>query len=177
MSVHADLTGTDIHVPFAYTYANSTARLAATGFVAADVGKFAKQTDTNSIYMLTAITPTWRFIGGESDGTPTIAANSGAGTGATIAIEGTDRGGKITLTSGTTTIQGGVMFTVTYANAFGTASYPVMTPANDNAADPVSPITPYFLTGSTTGFTATIHSNYQMDESTQFVWNYGVTGK
>lgn len=53
------------HVPYAFAYADATARGAATGFVAADVGKLARQTDNNSLWMLTDEAPiTWVQVGG-----------------------------------------------------------------------------------------------------------------
>lgn len=63
MSFHKSLTGLDIHVPFTWTYANAAARAAATGFATGDIGKFALQSDTNSLWMLTAVTPTWAPFG------------------------------------------------------------------------------------------------------------------
>ncbi len=42
-----------------YTYANAAARLAATGFVTADVGKVALQSDTGKHYLLTGTGPVW----------------------------------------------------------------------------------------------------------------------
>lgn len=61
---HKNLLITDgIHSPIAYEYANAAARLAATGFVAADVGKFAHQLDTHYVYMLIDYSPiTWREV-------------------------------------------------------------------------------------------------------------------
>lgn len=59
MALHKNLTEPDIHIPYAYTYANAAARTGASGFVSADLGKFARQTDDNTIWMLTATTPTW----------------------------------------------------------------------------------------------------------------------
>ena len=59
---HADLTGEDIHVPYAWSYADTAAREGATGFAAGDVGKLALQEDDNSLWMLTAITPTWESV-------------------------------------------------------------------------------------------------------------------
>lgn len=47
-----------------WEYATAAARTAATGFVASDIGKFAKQTDDGSIWELTAVTPTWALVGG-----------------------------------------------------------------------------------------------------------------
>lgn len=83
---HSALTGTDIHIPYTWSYADATARGAATGFVSGDVGKFARQLSDNSIWMLTATTPTWVQVGGssgsaltvqESDGSPTDSAVTG----------------------------------------------------------------------------------------------------
>lgn len=55
---HDDLTA--VHVPHTDTYANATARLAASGFVAGDVGKLYVQSDgRRPLYRLTATTPTW----------------------------------------------------------------------------------------------------------------------
>jgi hypothetical protein len=64
MAYHHEKTGADVHVPYAWTYADAAARTGATGFVAGDVGKLARQTDTNTLWMLTATTPTWVQIGG-----------------------------------------------------------------------------------------------------------------
>ncbi len=62
---HADLTGTNIHVPFAWSYADSTAREAATGFDSGDVGKLALQEDDNSLWILADDSPeTWVLVGG-----------------------------------------------------------------------------------------------------------------
>jgi hypothetical protein len=45
-----------------WVYANAAARTAATGFAAADVGKVAYQTDTQTYYALTATTPAWTSV-------------------------------------------------------------------------------------------------------------------
>lgn len=60
---HASLTGTNIHRPYAWEYADETARLAAAGFAAGDVGKLARQLDDDSFWLLTAVTPTWAAVG------------------------------------------------------------------------------------------------------------------
>lgn len=52
-----------VHYPISYEYSSSTTRLAATGFVATDLYKFAVQLDNASLWMLTATTPTWVQIG------------------------------------------------------------------------------------------------------------------
>jgi hypothetical protein len=57
-----------IHVPYNFTFADATARAAGTGYTITsdDIGKFARQSDDNTIWMLTATTPTWVQIGGTS---------------------------------------------------------------------------------------------------------------
>lgn len=62
MTRHKDLVGVDIHVIHAFTFANAGARTGATGLVAADVGKVAKQSDDDSYWILTAVAPTWLQI-------------------------------------------------------------------------------------------------------------------
>ena len=49
----------EIHIPHNWEYADAAARTGATGFVAADVGKWAKQLDNGTFWELTATTPTW----------------------------------------------------------------------------------------------------------------------
>lgn len=57
--LHRDLQPSERHAPHSFEYANAAARTGASGFVSADVGKQALQTDDNSVWLLTAITPTW----------------------------------------------------------------------------------------------------------------------
>ncbi len=64
---HKDLDGVEIHRIFAFTYADETARLAASGFVAADVGKVAFQSDTKELFALVSYSPIeWLSLGGGS---------------------------------------------------------------------------------------------------------------
>ncbi len=58
-SLHRDLVPSERHAPHSFEYANTAAREGATGLVAADIGKQALQTDDNSVWLLTATTPTW----------------------------------------------------------------------------------------------------------------------
>jgi len=61
--LHRDLTIADgIHIVHAFEYANATARLAAGGFVAADIGKVAQQQDNNSYWVLATTAPLWTEI-------------------------------------------------------------------------------------------------------------------
>lgn len=55
----------EIHIPYNWSYADATARLAATGFIAADVGKLARQLSDNTLWMLTDESPiVWAQVGG-----------------------------------------------------------------------------------------------------------------
>lgn len=99
MTKHSDLTGANVHVPFAFSYVDEAAREAASGFVSADVGKLARQLDDNSLWILTAVTPTWAAVGGgggggreliesiEPSGTGTITFSSIPGTFTALEIE------------------------------------------------------------------------------------------
>jgi hypothetical protein len=67
MPTHKSLTYVDGHVVHAYEYADAAARVAATGFVAADVGKIARQLDDNSFWALRGYSPiAWFSITGGS---------------------------------------------------------------------------------------------------------------
>jgi hypothetical protein len=57
MALHSNSTAN--HILESWVYANASARNAATGFVTADVGKIAYQSDTGEYWRLTATTPTW----------------------------------------------------------------------------------------------------------------------
>lgn len=70
MAFHADETTGSVHIPYAFSYADAAARTGASGFVTADLGKLARQLDDNSLWMLTATTPTWVSVataGGYTD--------------------------------------------------------------------------------------------------------------
>lgn len=64
MALHKSLTVGDIHIPYQWTYADAAARTGATGLLAGDVGRLARQLDDNSIWMLTNHSPvTWVSVG------------------------------------------------------------------------------------------------------------------
>lgn len=102
-----------------YQYDNATMRTGATGFVAGDVGKFALQKDNNTIWKLTATTPTWTQETTEvSEVRPvTLAQYSSAGN--SIALAASATGGPTatasggTLTGGSTTVQASGTVTIT----------------------------------------------------------------
>jgi hypothetical protein len=53
-----------IHQIHNWTYPNQVAREGATGFTADDLYKIARQSDNNSLWILTATTPSWTIVGG-----------------------------------------------------------------------------------------------------------------
>jgi hypothetical protein len=62
--IHRELSGEQVHVPHAWEYADSAARLAATGFDSNDRYKFALQLDTSALYVLSSISPiVWVPVG------------------------------------------------------------------------------------------------------------------
>lgn len=63
---HADSTLTNVHMPFAWEYANASARTATGSFASGDVGKLSWQQDDNTVWILTTTTPTWAQIGSSS---------------------------------------------------------------------------------------------------------------
>lgn len=72
-----------IHIPISYEFADAAARNAVGSYLASDVGKFARQLDTNALYWLSAVatpgasaTPTWSPLGGSSRKTVTVNIDS-----------------------------------------------------------------------------------------------------
>lgn len=78
MALHGESSGQlNVHVPYAFAFANAVDRAAGTGYtlVPADVGKLARQTDDNSLWMLLDDSPiTWIAVGGAVDARSLIAA-------------------------------------------------------------------------------------------------------
>jgi len=64
MTYHHILGLTDIHSIQNWEYADEAARTGASGFVAADIGKVARQLDDETYYILTNTIPTWLQVGG-----------------------------------------------------------------------------------------------------------------
>lgn len=67
MALHAELPIVESHFVHRFEYADETARLAASGFTAADVKLLALQLDDNSLWMLTSVAPAWIQVGTGSD--------------------------------------------------------------------------------------------------------------
>jgi hypothetical protein len=75
MGLHKNSTGNDIHVIYAFTYVSSVARNAATGLIAADIGKVARQLSDETFWILVDNSPlTWSQIS-VSSGAGTVSNN------------------------------------------------------------------------------------------------------
>lgn len=69
MSRHKTSAATSNHIVQSLVYADQTARLAATGFTSADIGRVALQQDTGQLYALTDDSPiTWKEITSQGGG-------------------------------------------------------------------------------------------------------------
>ena len=88
-----------------------------------------------------------------SGSAPGIAGGTGAGTTPTVSITGTDLAGLITVTTDADPIASGVFCTVTFATAFSSAPYVIITPANSNAADDINTGAVLYTNSTTTTFT------------------------
>ncbi len=73
---HSDLSTGVIHIVYNWTYANAAARTGAGGFVSGDIGKLARQTDNDTLWMLTATTPTWVAVGSGGGGSGNVTSNA-----------------------------------------------------------------------------------------------------
>jgi len=104
----------------------------------------------------------------------TIAAGAGAGTSPTVGIVGSDQSGLITVTTGTLPGISSTVVTVTYATAFPTNSFPLLTPANAATAL-LSGASMVFTTGSTTTFIITSGTT-ALAPATAYRWYYSVGG-
>jgi hypothetical protein len=62
IAIHSQLSGSDLHKAYAWTYTDEAARTAATGFESSNIGSIALQADDNSLWVLTATTPTWLLL-------------------------------------------------------------------------------------------------------------------
>ena len=98
-------------VVYRWTYADAATRTAATGFVSTDVGALALQQSDNTLWMLTATTPTWVQALGVS--TLTVDEVDGAPSVANVT--------HLTVSNGTLTDNGGGHVTVTTGGGGGGA--------------------------------------------------------
>ncbi len=113
------------------------------------------------------LTVNGHIITGNTSGNTTIGPEAGAGTGASVAIDGNDTSGTITLTTGTGAAMGDLA-TIAFANAYGAAPRVTLTPDNLAAAN-----LPYYTNNRTTaGFT--LSTSGVPDDATVYVFSYQV---
>ena len=62
-TLHRNFKGGQIHVPHTWEFADAAAREASGDYISTDLYKFALQLDDKSLWLLTAVTPTWKEIG------------------------------------------------------------------------------------------------------------------
>lgn len=113
------------------------------------------------------------LLGLNPTGASTIAPGAGSGTGPTIAITNGPNGGRITLTTGSSPTLNGVIATITYVNAFPADSFVVISAANANAGGQIRQV---FADGMSGGFVLT-NVTSALTASTQYIWDFYVTGK
>lgn len=99
MGKHAEIVGPQgNHVAHDFEYADTATREAATGLVAGDLKKLALQLDNNTLWILTATTPTWAAVTGSGGGGETLASILGVGNNTAGNAIIVDTGDNITLT-------------------------------------------------------------------------------
>lgn len=102
-----------------FVYDNAAIRTATTDFVTADIGKYALQKDNNTLWRLTAVTPTWEAVTDQiSEVRPvTLAQYSALGDDITLAASAsggpTATASGATLSGGSTTVQSSATVTIT----------------------------------------------------------------
>lgn len=79
MGLHSKASLGARHPIHNWEYANAAARTGASGFVSDDLGKIAKQLDDNTLWQLTATTPTWKQVDGGGAGATDHGALTGLG--------------------------------------------------------------------------------------------------
>jgi len=109
-------------------------------------------------------------------GTPTVAAGTGAGTSPTITITGTDSGGKIALTIGTSPTASATVMTITFNTAYSSTPYPTLSAGNSAAA--LNGFTGgilYTSSISTTTWVLSAGGSGAMTASTAYIYYYDIT--
>ena len=119
MSLHSNQTYN--HPIENWVYPNAAARTGATGFVTADIGKIAYQTDTGQYWRLTATTPVWQGLVAVTYASVQTTQGTPAGTTSTSGVMmglGTSINAKITPTA-----SGKVLFNISGRLANNTLNF------------------------------------------------------
>lgn len=97
---------------------------------------------------------------------PSGLAGTGAGTGGTCTLAGTDVSGQVTVATGTSPSSSATVCTVTFANAYAATPHPALTPANSTAV-----AAPLYADGASTS-TFTLSSTTALTASSTYKFNY-----
>jgi hypothetical protein len=104
--------------------------------------------------------------------TPTIAAGAASGASPTIAVAGTGTAFKVTLTTGTTAVSSGTLWTVTLPVTYPTGTIVNVTNANANSALHSVRV----FTAGTVSTVVMSATGSALSDATQYIWNVNVTG-
>lgn len=103
----------------------------------------------------------------------TVAAGAGAGTSPTISITGTDLGGTVTLTTGTSPVTAGALFTITFNTAFEVVPKGILFAEVDfNAKSQSANYTQNALATGSCGLT--MNAGRTAPAATTFIWSYAI---
>lgn len=103
---------------------------------------------------------------------PTIAAGAAAGSSPTVAIAGTSTDFKVTLTTGTTALSSGVLFTVTLPVTYPTGTVVTITNGDSDSATHTVRV----FTTSTTSTVVLNAITTALSDATAYVWHFHVAG-
>lgn len=106
------------------------------------------------------------IITGNISGSTTVAAGAAACASPTISVSGNDTSGQISVTTGTGCSGGGVLATVTFANAYGSAPRVILSAADADAS------TLQYHTGTVNTTTFQLSTNNAPTDAIQYVFNY-----
>lgn len=110
-----------------------------------------------------------------AENNPGIAAGTGSGTSPTISVAGSNNGGIITLTTGTSPAgSSATIATITFSQPFPTGIAILLTPGSLNAAQ-LSGTNSVWTTGTINNFTIK-SGTAALAGATQYIWNYSVAG-
>lgn len=104
--------------------------------------------------------------------TPTVAAGAAAGSSPTVSVAGTGTDFKVTLTTGTTALNSGVLFTVTLPVTYPTGTVVTITNGDADAAAHAVRV----FTTSTTSTVVLNATATALSDATAYIWNFHVAG-
>jgi hypothetical protein len=129
--------------------------------------------DSGSIRVASGSIFTPKVLGNTA--TPVMAAGTGAGSSPTINISGSDIAGNIRVLTGTSPAVKNDVVTITFASAYSSLPYVLVTPASYSSSLALGGVSGTFVTASTTGFTL-FSGDGSLRGATAYTWSYHVVG-